>query len=155
MKIFVQKYRHFLLCMVGVYLAVALISCGSSDLSHTFKDEKWIASDTVTFQHTVEKGQTPVFRIENTYTDAYPFQNIYLKIWAKSPSGKTTEYLALDTLIRPAGEWRVAGSSPHLLPFVNNPKIDFSETGNYTVKLIQYMRKDTLEGVQSLGIRLQ
>lgn len=109
-------------------------------------------TDTIRFSLNVKSGGKAPFSIENTYDNNYPFQNIYVKIWAKSPQGKIQEALLLDSLTEYTGAWRVEGGEEVTIPFKTLSPLLFEESGNYSFRMVQFMRKDTLRGVRSVGV---
>ena len=116
------------------------------------KGDYWLQNDTLRFNVAVNQQNQMPFQIENTYTDDYPFQNIYLRIWTKSPSGIIQDTLLLDSLSNNLGEWKTKGSGKYVCAFSHYDALKWAEVGNYSVKMIQYMRKDTLYGIKSVSV---
>ncbi len=147
-----MKYHFVFLIIV---LASFMSGCKEDYLLQRKMDKGyWMNTDTILFNVKVESGKKVPFFIENTYTNAYPFQNIYVKVWAKSPKGEVQEALLLDSLTEYTGQWRVEGGGNEvIIPFKSLVPLTFTETGEYSFKMIHYMRKDTLYGVNSVEIK--
>ncbi len=151
-----MKIRRF----IGLYfLLPALFVQGCTNSNYVFykdfPESVWLAEDTLRFNLTLSQKQVgSPFTIENTYSNLYPYQNIYLKIWAKSPSGKILESTLLDTLSNKAGIWRIKSKQgKYVLPFAAMDSLHLAEPGDYSFKIIQYMRKDSLRGIKKIGIK--
>lgn len=113
-----------------------------------FEQDKWLTWDTLRFSADVKQGDT--LAIQGTYKSTYDFQNIYIRLWHKTPTGKWKDTILLDTLSNNMGEWRVKGKAPYTIPFAKSLALP-SEVGNYQFKSVQYMRKDTLKGVKKIA----
>lgn len=131
-----------------VLLAFFACDTDKATFSKDFEQDKWLAWDTLRFSTEVKQGDT--LAIQGIYTPAYDFQNIYLRLWSKTPKGKWEDSILLDTLSNNMGEWRVKGSAPYKIPFAKSIALP-SESGNYQFKCVQYMRKDTLNGVKKIA----
>lgn len=90
-----------------------------------------------------------------TFSDDYPFNNIYLHAILKSPSGEESNIPAEFVLADPAGNW-LSEAKGDLIPFQLKVSdgLRFNQTGKYTLRLVHFMRDDALCGVQSAGIYL-
>ncbi len=120
----------------------------------TFENDCWNVEDSLVFKHQVTDNQTAKLAIEGTYLESYSFQNIYLRINLKSPSGRDTNYVVLDTLMDKLGKWRGEVGKKHTLQMQDTLSLSFPEKGEHQITIHQYMRKDTLCGVASLGVNI-
>lgn len=112
---------------------------------------------------------TAVFTFENRDTtrskdlflvvrnnDAYPFRNLYLLVSLRSPkalvSTDTLQYLMADKW----GRWLGTGIGAEK-ESVLTYRLDriFDQLGTYELKIIQGMRRDSLQGITSVGYLLE
>jgi gliding motility-associated lipoprotein GldH len=118
---------------------------------HTFPQHQWKIGDTLVYSYDNLKENTPLcLAIEGKYTADYPFQNIYLRTFFTS-SSTTKDTLVLDTLSDKMGKWR---GDIRSIPFQDTLHLLATHKGIVTLKVIQYMRKDTLIGIESLRMNL-
>jgi gliding motility-associated lipoprotein GldH len=146
-----NKYTLFSLSIVLLFITAC--STHNFTFSKKFETDCWQLTDTLRFSSDFKDKAT--IQIEGSYTDIYDFQNIYLRLWMKSPSGKIKDTIILDTLSNNLGEWRNKGNTPHNIPFAKNLVFQSNEQGKHEFKCMQYMRKDTLCGIKEMGFNIQ
>lgn len=86
---------------------------------------------------------------------SYRYRNIYMLYHIRNPSGKVTRqtinFYLTDDLGRPTG--RSAGNSiDYVLPIFTNKKMDGA--GQFVIALEQNMRDSVVNGVESIGIKM-
>lgn len=93
--------------------------------------------------------------LDVNHTRGYPFQNLYLNIISTFPDGvQVSEQHSLE-LQEKNGEWMgECGSKECELRFVLREGMRFDTTGAYNISFEQFTRRDSLEGVVSLGLVL-
>lgn len=96
------------------------------------------------------------YNIRNTVT--YPFQNIYVDYVLADSTGRQIDgNLINQDLFHPrSGEPYGSGLGDvfdHQFPLLTN--YPFPITGDYTVSMKQYMRRDTLKDILAVGIRVE
>jgi gliding motility-associated lipoprotein GldH len=140
--------------------AFMLFSCDSSriyDKSKDIENEKWSKDEPVKFD--VQIDDTVSYN--NVYinlrnTGDYNFSNIYLFLSTIYPDQK----ISIDTieciLADDKGKWLGSGlgdikDNQMLL----KKGVRFHQTGIYTFEFEQAMRIDELEGIKSIGIRIE
>jgi len=125
------------------------------ELQHIDKSQ-WKASDTILFHFTVTDTTQPYdfgFNIRNT--TAYDYQNLYLFITAWYPGGTWSRDTAECILAATDGRWYGKGMGKIKdSQFVFRKGVRFRRPGNYTVGVNQAMRKELLEGISDIGIRI-
>lgn len=105
-----------------------------------------------------EPGQRFDMLYQLQYQDSYPFDNVYLKYWLTGPKGDTL-ISSRDNLFlfEPrVGKPRGIGLAGHRMLdayFLRN--ILLQEAGDYQVHVRHYMRKQNLEGIRQIGVKLR
>jgi gliding motility-associated lipoprotein GldH len=93
--------------------------------------------------------------LEIGHNKDYPFQNIYLNIITKFPSGKIEQNKLNIDLADRAGWWYGdCGRNTCILEVLMLPQFSFSETGTYALTFEQYTRTNDLVGIESLRLKL-
>lgn len=120
-------------------------------------DDLWRKNDIQRFDFEVKdapnlKNLMIVVRNNNDY----PYSN--LRLIAKIAHDKKT--IATDTLnyilAKPNGEWIGSGfGETKEIIFQYKLNYKFPQNGNYSIKLVQAMRRDTLPGIEDIGIKIQ
>ena len=86
----------------------------------------------------------------------YPYQNIYLFIKSKSPSGKIAKDTAQMILANNKGRWMGKGIGDifdYQFRFKQGPL--FPEKGEYYFEIEQAMREENLDKVTDIGISVK
>jgi gliding motility-associated lipoprotein GldH len=143
-----------------ILLAVAVLSaCGRNSLYEKNVDldkRMWIADSTFSFTFKVT-DPSPTYdiflNVRNTL--AYPYQNIYIQSEMKNGQGEVllkqlNNIQLFDTRSgKPFGKG-LGDIFSHEYKAITG--YQFSDTGQYTIELQQYMRRDTLPELLSVGI---
>lgn len=144
-----------------LFLFVALISsCGPDTIyekTYEISAGEWFYSDTLTYEVNIDDTLT----IYNLYLDLehsreYPFENMYVRIHTGFPSGERLSKQVSLELANEAGIW--IGDCDSEICSVTIPiqmGAYFDQPGVYTFKLEQYMRRNPLPGVRSIGLRIE
>lgn len=142
-----------------VVLTTVLSSCRDTPFYEkmlTYNGE-WPAEDPAAFTFQIDDTTAHYrFLLNLRHTEAYRYSNLYLFMQLDFPNGK----LSVDTLecvlADPKGRW-TGKSSGNLVDhrIVLNPKAIFPLTGEYTVKITQAMRQDTLREIMDVGFSLE
>jgi len=140
-------------------LLISLFSCQNKDESILINDvgNQWSKKKVQQFDFAVNDAQNQknlVFVVRNN--NDYPYSN--LRLIATLEHNK--KVIATDTmnyvLAKPNGEWLGTGfgdTKEALFQYKLNYK--FPQNGNYSVKVVQAMRKNVLPGIEDLGIKIQ
>lgn len=145
--------KHIFFAFFCIFLFLGACQNNHSTFSQDFSQNCWSANDSLHFSHHIEQPASAGIAIAATYNEDYPFQNIYLRVSLKSPSGKASSYLVLDTLMDKMGKWRGEMGEKHNLTMDTLP-LKLTEKGQYEIHIAQYMRKDTLCGIESIRINM-
>ena len=112
--------------------------------------------DTIHFEFEVVDTLNPydiVLNIE--HNNSYDFQNAYFKLLTKFPNGKIVEDITSFDLKMPNGmtNGNCSGDVCNV-PFLIQDNTFFKSMGTYGLKLTQYTRVDSLEGIKSIGLKI-
>lgn len=121
-----------------------------------FEDSSWKLEEEVSFNIQEIKSQSTIPVVSIRYTDTYEFHNLYLRFVQED----STPSVLQDTLVniaffdsktgRPLGKG--FGNRHTVYDTLLGSGRIFPETTQITIW--QYMRKDRLEGIESVGIKL-
>lgn len=140
-------------------LLISLFSCENGDDKVLINDvgNQWNKKKVQQFDFDVKDAQNQkniTFVVRNN--NDYPYSN--LRLIATVEHNKKA--IATDTLnyvlAKPNGEWLGTGfgdTKETLFQYKLNYK--FPQNGNYSVKVVQAMRKNVLPGIEDLGIKIQ
>ncbi|HSI78746.1 MAG TPA: gliding motility lipoprotein GldH [Lunatimonas sp.] len=149
------KVGFFAIVVIGWVLS----SCNTNRVYEDyrdFEDGSWELEDTVSFKIQEIQPQSTIPVVSIRYTDAYEFHNLYIRFVQED----STASILQDTLVniplfdsktgRPIGK---GFGNRHTVydTLLGTGKI-FPETTQITIW--QYMRKERLEGIESVGIKL-
>jgi len=146
-----------------ILLTILLFGLSACGPDHLFKEDKtipdgqWAYRDTLDFKFTVT-DTTALYNIlvDFSYADSFPNQNIYVKFYTRFPDGKRlSKPLSFDFFDpegKPAGKCS-GGSCNAQIPIQQNAF--FEKTGDYTITLEQFGRKDPLPGLKTIGLAVE
>ncbi|TAE47449.1 MAG: gliding motility lipoprotein GldH [Cytophagia bacterium] len=154
-----NKYLLF-----AFFSLLGLCGCGASvvyEKNYDLKNSSWYADSTLTFQFNITEIDAKYnFYYNLRNTKSYPFYNLYLTYHLEDEKGNLVKTeLQNATLFdaktgKPFGNG-VGGVYTHQLLHPSLANFKFTKKGNYKFKIKQYMRKNPLEGLQAVGIRLE
>jgi len=157
-----KRNRRNIFVYVTLVLSVLLMfACDRTRVYeewHDMKDMVWIEDSTYSFTFEVEDTLSLYnlnFGIRNT--NFYPYQNIWL---LTSIDGEQNGFSYQDTiqlvLANKSGKWfgkRSASIYTYVTPLYR--QLPISKGGEYTFSIKHGMRKDSLNGVSSIGFRIE
>jgi gliding motility-associated lipoprotein GldH len=143
--------------LIGSIFLLTLSACDKGVLSSatwTMENQQWIASDHNSFLlEAVDTITVYTMEIELNHDAKYPYQNLYIKTTTTFPSGKEVASVTSIELLKKDGSWAgdCSGKSCTLsLPL--QQRFTFPEIGSYSWSVEPYMRKDTVEGLNSFKV---
>ncbi len=142
------------------FLAIIFLSsCGENYILEEHFDvpnQTWTYQDSMMISVPVtDTKQRYNLYLDVTHTTEYSYQNLYVQINTKFPSGKRVEDKVSLELADDTGKWYGnCNSESCTLRIVLQANVYFKEAGEHQISIEQYMRKDALEGVQALSFRL-
>ncbi|WP_375562797.1 gliding motility lipoprotein GldH [Bernardetia sp. OM2101] len=155
-----QFYKNLFLPTFILSLFFILTSCGSNALYENHKELEngvWQKDNLQSFEVQIDNSQNHSIFYHLRYTTDYDYCNSYIRYKVFSPAGTLlTQQMKLDTLFdcttgKPLGK---GFGNIYNREFQLEQNFDFSEKGKYKIELEQMMRKDSLEGIQTVGIRI-
>ncbi|MDE6097562.1 MAG: gliding motility lipoprotein GldH [Muribaculaceae bacterium] len=143
----------FVIVTMAVLSACRLRHNDYSDF-HTFDNARWAFTDTVTFTPELADSVADVpLTICVRHSNAYPYSNLWLEL--QYPTGDTTvqtDTIEL-TLADDFGRWYGKGSGVSY-QFTDTLSPRFRVFSKQKLRLRNIMRRDTLPGIEQIGILL-
>lgn len=138
-------------------------SCQSSpfyEKNYDLAEGQWFVDSVRVFDFNIQDHQTPYFfyyNIRNTID--YPYYNLYVTFYLEDSTGEIiSEQLQNISLMdektgKPFGSGWDVFSHQLMVPLLN--PFTFPAPGKYKLRLQQYMRRDPLPGILTVGLRIE
>jgi gliding motility-associated lipoprotein GldH len=143
-----------------IFIASILISCGPKIVyqkEFEIKNETWTYNDTLSFNFDIiDTNKVYNIWFDITHKEDYPFQNMYMNIYTLFPKKDRAKQQLSIELSDAMGKWLGKHSGDHVnyqLKIQENAFFD--KVGKYQITLEQFMRTDSIRGIQKIGIRLE
>ena len=151
-----QKARILLIIVCSLQLT-ACNSIGVFEKNTAFKKQEWAGNNKPSFSFTI-KDTMAAYNIYLVlrHTDAYSFNNIWMKVSRKGPDTSYTQQVDLRLATNGQG-WLGTGMDDiweHRIP-ITQGATRFRKSGDYEFTLEQVMRQDPLQHVLNAGIRVE
>ncbi|HEX5171344.1 MAG TPA: gliding motility lipoprotein GldH [Cyclobacteriaceae bacterium] len=150
----------WLLFIAGILLFTACDPNRVYEQNVDFEQRQWSVSEQPQFEFTIDdttQGYNLYANIRNEVS--YPNANLYFTYYLNDTTGKVlakklvTEFLFDKKTGRPFGSSVLGDIYNHRFPILKN--YSFQTPGKYSVRFEQFMRSDTLEGILSVGLRVE
>jgi gliding motility-associated lipoprotein GldH len=153
-----MKLAFFVLC-----IAVVLTACDDTrvyEKNYDFERQRWMAGHKPEFEFPIvdTAQQYNIYcTVRNTVT--YPYSRLFFTYYMQDSIGlvlekKLINYTMFDPKTgAPEGTSGLGDIYDHRVPLISNHK--FSHPGIHKMKFEQFMRKDTLEGIIAVGVRVE
>lgn len=148
--------------LTGV-VALLLSACDNLrvyESNYNFEEGIWIAHEQPTFEFTIADTSFPyTLSLDLRNSLSYPYTRLFITYELIDSTGSvlTRElvpiYLFDDKTGTPLGTSGIGDLYDHRFPLLS--EYMFQKPGAYQLKLQQYMRKDTLDGLLSVGVRVE
>ena len=133
-------------------------STGVFEKNQLFQNQEWPSS----LKPDIRFDMKDTVNLYNIYivvrhTDAYHFNNMYIRVTVKAPGereGKSGDY-DLQLATNSKGWIGTAMDDIYDARLLIQPKTRFPKTGTYQITLEQLMREDPLKSVLSAGLRVE
>ncbi len=146
--------------LFAVFAATLLYGCGPDYLlkdKHDFPETQWSYADSMRFEFEVED----TLRIYNliaklSHSVDYGYQNLYTRIHTIMPDGQRLTKMVSLELTDKLGLWSGDCNSKNCqieLPIQEG--LYFNQTGHYTIVVEQFMRQDTLKGLNDFSLLIE
>ncbi len=133
-----------------------LISCENHTILSSEKDienQVWTYRDTFSTDFSIKNNNIPYDIMLNiVYNDEYPFQNIYLRITDNFTGKKNIDTVNINLYNKYGmvkGEKR---GKDYDLSTILRKSFKFPATKKYSIKIEQYTRNDSLQGVSAVNL---
>lgn len=146
---------------VLLLLTTAVWSCRQSVVyEETFDidpQQGWPYADSLTYAFSIADTQ----QIYNLYLEVdhlvdYPYQNLYINVRTVFPDGEDIAQVLSLELSDKQGFWQGdCNSKACNLRIPIQEGAYFNQFGDYRIVIEQYMRTDSLRGLQSIGLQLE
>lgn len=122
-------------------------------------DNQWYIDSVQTYAFTIEDpalAYNIYYNVRNSVS--YPYYNLFVTYYLTDAKGKQLSSQLQELLLMDAKTGKPLGDGvgdifDHQVILLTNYK--FPQKGNYTLKIKQYMRKDPLPEIMSIGIRVE
>ena len=143
------------------FISLSLVGCFKSDVFESttpFRGEKWSYDRSPSFSFDISDTSSlyNIFLIVR-HTDAYKYNNIWLKVGVLQP-GDSLRTSKLDvTLGSDATGWEGTGMDDiyEYRKALTPRPIPFKKAGKYTFTVSQIMRESPIEHILNVGIRVE
>ncbi len=143
-------------------VVIVLASCDSQrvfEQNNDIESGHWKKEETQKFEFEItdiDRSYNIFYNIR--YTVAYPFHNIYLTYTLRDESGAviTSDLQNMDVFDKKTGEPIGSGLGDLFdLQILSLKNQKFQKAGKYSFSIQQFMRKDSLPEISSVGIRVE
>ena len=155
-------YQRRYVPIIVFFAALLLTRCDEQRLYEqnvNFDQKVWVSDSLPVFRFQIDNPDQPYniyWNVRNTV--AYPYRNLYLTYYLEDTLGNTiAKDLHNMELFEPrTGEPYGSGLGDIFThQILALPDYSFDSAGMYQIRLQQYMRRDTLPEILSIGIRVE
>ena len=145
---------------IGFCLLATLVACDSSTVFEEnlrIKNSAWERNEKAFFEFEISDSAA-IYDLYLNFRHGgdYPYQNIYLFVESKSPSGKIAIDTAQMILANKKGRWMGKGIGDIFdYQFRFKQGRLFPENGKYYFEIEQAMREETLDNVTDIGMAVK
>lgn len=139
-------------------LAMLFVGCSQENVHMTSLDGVWKKNQKQIFTFEVKDADTPqniTFVVRNN--NDYPYSNIRFFSTLKAVDAKKSTVDTLNYIMaKPNGQWIGTGfGDTKETWFQYKNAYVFPKNGKYTIEVSHAMRKDSLVGIEDLGIKIE
>jgi gliding motility-associated lipoprotein GldH len=151
------KKSIFLFPLSFFFILLSCNSIGVYEKNVSFKKQEWAASEKPAFNfHITDTTAAYNIYIILRHTDAYSYNNIWMRFSRKGPDTSYTQQVDLRLANNTQG-WLGTGMDDvweQRIPITQGPA-QFRRSGDYEFTLEQVMRQDPLQHVMNVGLRVE
>ncbi len=134
-------------------------SCGKASLcdkQYDLPQQTWTYQDTLNFTFEVQDTMALYDMVLNIkHPSDYAYRNIYTKIYTQFPDNQRIQQVLSLDVSEPSGKSAGNCSSGKCsVEVVLQPDAFFNKVGKYQITLAQFMRTDSLKGIEKIGFRV-
>jgi gliding motility-associated lipoprotein GldH len=145
------------------FLALLVAGCDDTrvyEQNHDFEQRAWLVNDKPEFEFEITNAVDNYSLYCNVRNSvAFPYSRLFLKYELKDSTGKVLEGKMMPAFLfdqhtgKPQGSSGLGDIYDQRFAVISNYK--FPSAGKYKVSFEQFMRKDTLEGMLAIGLRVE
>lgn len=154
-----KKVKQGVLSLCMLILLLVFVSCNNHTIYDQFKsiprsgwDKDSIAFFPVFIPDTLIRYDVVVTVRNNSL---YPYQNFWMFIDEKTPTGQVTKDTVECYLADDRGRWLGRGFSVYSMPVLIAHQKKFHHQGYYVFGIRQGMRDDLLQGITAIGLEIK
>lgn len=144
-------------------LAVFLSACDDTrvyEKNLDFEQRHWLVNDSAAFEFEI-KDTTLRYNLYCNLrnTVSFPYARLFVNYHLEDSTGKPLQKRLIQTFLfdqntgKPQGTSGLGDIYDHRIRLISNYR--FPHAGKYNMRFEQYMRKDTLEGILAVGLRVE
>ena len=151
------------LLVLSCLIWVAFSACDQSrvyEQNTDFAERYWMVSEKPEFEFTIEKPADRYVVYGNIRNSvSYPYARIFFNYYLQDSTGAeiekklVTQYLFDAKTGKPLGNSGLGDIYDHSFELLKN--YQFKHRGKYKIKFEQLMRIDTLQGILTVGVRIE
>jgi gliding motility-associated lipoprotein GldH len=150
-----NKYILFVLLLI-------MSGCTNDSLfeeNHEISGREWQVDEIPTFRFEINDAASPYnfyWNLRNTID--YPYRNLYLTYYLEDTLGNVIDSNMHEVQLFEATTGKPLGrgiTSIYSHQFLALPRYTFDSAGMYRVRLEQYMRKENLPEIVSVGVKIE
>jgi len=150
--------RYYYLSLLSVCM---LISCDPPNYvfedSRSFLDNPWVYPDSTEYRFSI-KDTSRFYNLlmELDHGKKYPYENLYVQFVTTFPDASTTRDVVSISLADETGKWYsdCRGKTCTFYLTLQDQAV-FKQKGDYSIKIIPWMRMDTIEDVYRLAFKVE
>ncbi len=152
-----MKQYSFFLC---ISLFLIATGCGPNyifDQQIPIADQKWSYQDTLDFDVSIEDTlKTYNLQLDIEHAADFPYQNLYVMIHTRFPSGsRISEQLSIDLTDKSGRPLGACNAEWCTVPINLQEGAYFNALGQHLITIEQFMRLDPLPGIKSLSLKIE
>ncbi|MEO6355380.1 MAG: gliding motility lipoprotein GldH [Ferruginibacter sp.] len=161
MKAYLPVKNHYFLFAATIVLSMWLAACKRMDVFEknvVLPNNQWAFTLEPAFDFTIQDTTASYnIYIVLRHTDAYRYNNIWLKVGTQSPGDKMRFQQFELQLGSDAKGWEGTGMDDiwEVRKLITSSPVKFNRPGNYRFQVGQVMRENPLQNVMNAGIRIE
>jgi gliding motility-associated lipoprotein GldH len=146
-----------------IFLALFFAGCDDSrvyEMNHDFEQRAWLVSEKPAFEFEITNPADRYTLYCNVrHSVAFPYSRLFIKYSLTDSTGKSLDGKMMPAFLfdqhtgKPQGSSGLGDIYDQRFPIIEN--YQFPTAGKYKVSFEQFMRKDTLDGVLAIGLRVE
>lgn len=144
--------------IIALFIFTNLVSCGPKVVYERTENIKnpWDYASNVTFEYIISDTLKPYnVQLVVGHKSDFTYENLYVNATTLFPDGKETNHVVSLQLADEKGDWLGQCSGAQCKTEIEiSPAIYYRQLGKYQLKIGQYSRNNTLEGISDLTLKI-